>query len=96
MLSFTDHFGISEETIKEVLLEALSKGGSYSDLYFEHTFRNQITLEEEIVKEGVKWISCGVGIRVLKGESTGYAYTEDLSMDKMKKAARTAAAIADS
>lgn len=82
--------------MQKILRAALSKGGSYGDLYFEHTIENHITMEEGIVKEGVKWISHGVGIRVLRGEGTGYAYTEDLSFEKMKQAALTAAAIADS
>lgn len=80
----------------KVISEALSRGGDYCDLYFEHTIVNHITMEEGIVKEGGKAISHGVGIRVLKGESSGYAYTEDLSPEKMKRAALTAAAIANS
>jgi TldD protein len=39
-------------------------------------------------------ISMGLGVRVIIGEQTGYAYTEDISFEKMKKAAATASAIA--
>lgn len=96
LLEFTDHFNIDNKTIGKVLSAALSRGCSYSDIFFEHTIENQITMEEGIVKEGLKSIGLGAGIRAVKGEGTGYAYTEDLSLDKMLEAARTAAAIADS
>jgi len=96
LLPFMDHFDVDEETMRSVIDVALSKGGNYSDLFFGHAVGNRILMEEGIVKEGSKSISRGVGIRVLKGESTGYAYTEDLSLEKMKQAALTAAAIADS
>ena len=96
MLSFTDHFGIPDDKMISVMGTALSRGAEYCDIYFEHTVENQLTMEEGIVKEGIKWISQGAGIRAVKGEGTGYAYTEDLSLEKMNQAALTAAAIADS
>lgn len=95
MLSFTDHFGISSEEMIRTMETALSRGAEYCDIFFEHTVENQLTMEEGIVKEGIKWISHGAGIRAVKGEGTGYAYTEDLSLRKMNQAALTAAAIAD-
>lgn len=80
----------------EVMAAALSRGADFCDLYFEHTLENLLTLEEGIVREGTATISRGVGIRAVKGEAAGYAYTEDLASDAMKQAALTAAAIADS
>jgi TldD protein len=96
LLQFTDHFGISKEEIRKILSKALSKGGTYSDLFFEHIEKNYISMEEGIVKEATKSVFHGVGIRVLKGESTGYAYTEEPTMKKMEEAALIAAAIANS
>jgi TldD protein len=93
---YIDHFKISEGDTEKVLSAALSRGCDFSDLFFEHSTENIITMEEGIVKEGLKSVSMGVGIRCVKGEGTGYAYTEELSLDKMMKAALTAAAIADS
>ncbi len=95
MIENTDYFHIDEETMQRIISIALSRGGTYCDLYFEHTLENEITMEEDIVREAVKSISHGVGIRVIKGEGTGYAYTEDLAPGKMKDAALTAASIAD-
>jgi TldD protein len=96
LMQYTDHFDIPEETINRVLSKALSRGGDYCDLFFEHTIGTEIYMEEGIVKEGARWISHGVGIRVLRGEGTGFAYTESLSLDKLERAALSAAAIADS
>ncbi len=95
MLDFTDYFHVDENTIRRVISLALSRGGSYCDLYFEHTVENEIAMEEDIVREASKWIAHGVGVRVVKGEGTGYAYTENLSFENIKHAALTAAAIAD-
>jgi TldD protein len=96
VLPFRDYFSVDEGTMQKLFALALSRGGTYCDLFFEHTIDNQITMEEGIVKEGEKSIAHGLGIRVLKGEGTGYAYTEELSFEKMKQAALTAAAIAES
>ncbi|UCF04462.1 MAG: metalloprotease TldD [bacterium] len=95
MISYTDYFNLSEEDMRAILSTALSKGGTYGDLYFQHMIKNEITMEEGIVKEAAKSISHGVGVRTLKGESTGYAYTEEISTEKIKQAALVAAAIAD-
>ena len=47
-----------------------------------------------MVKSATQGISVGCGVRVLSGERTGYAYTDDLSQDRILHAARTAAMIA--
>jgi TldD protein len=47
-----------------------------------------------MVKSATQGISVGCGVRVLSGERTGYAYTDDLSQDRILHAARTAALIA--
>jgi TldD protein len=96
LLSFKDHFGVDEPAMRRIISLALSRGGAFCELFFEHTILNQIVMEEGIVREGEKSIAHGVGIRVVRGEGAGYAYTEEIRFDKMKEAALTAAAIADS
>ncbi len=87
-------FGIDTETIRKVLSEALVYGGDYADVFFENTISNSIRLEDRIVNSASTSVQLGVGIRVLKGDQTGYSFTEDLNLESMKKAARTAANIA--
>ncbi len=47
-----------------------------------------------MVKSASQGISAGCGVRVISGERTGYAYTDDLSPERILHAARTAALIA--
>jgi TldD protein len=80
----------------QVMAEALSKGGDYCDLYFQHSISDYIGLEDNDVNRAFSNIDLGVGIRVLKGNQTGYSFTETISLETMKSAARTAANIANS
>jgi len=89
-----EHFGVSENDLKKVLAIALEKGGDYADLYFEHSFHNSIGLQDGAVNSAYSNIDFGVGVRVLSGDQTGYAYVENVSLDEMTKAARTASRIA--
>jgi TldD protein len=91
---FGQKFGLTERDLERYLAEALSKGGDYADLYFEYLATSSISLDESLVKSATQGVSLGVGIRVLSGERTGYAYSDDLSPDRILKAARTAACIA--
>ncbi len=91
---YLDHFGVTRTQILEVLAVGLSRGGDYCDLYFQHSISNSIGLEDKSVNRASSNVSFGVGIRVLKGEQTGYSYTEDITLSSMISAARTAANIA--
>ena len=89
-----NHFGVSESDMRKVMTTALEKGGDYADLFFEHTFTNSLGLQDGAVNRNSSYIDYGVGIRVLKGDQTGYAYVENTNLDDMLNAARTAARIA--
>jgi TldD protein len=92
---FAHRFGLTEADLDAYLAEALSRGGDYADLYFEYLATTALSLDESIVKSATQGVTLGVGIRVLSGERTGYAYTDDLSPDRIRHAARVAACIAD-
>ena len=87
---------MTEADLKKVLAAALEKGGDYADLYFEHTFNNSVTLMDGQVNRCGSNIDFGMGVRVLAGDQTGYAYVEGVTLDEMLRAARTAARIATS
>ena len=91
---FAERFGITERDLESYLSEALSAGGEYADLYFEYLATTSIGIDEGIVKSATEGVSLGVGVRVIAGERTGYAYSDDLSPEKIRKAARVAANIA--
>src|SRR5947209_3283194 len=91
---FGQKFSITETDLRRYLSEALSAGGDYADLYFEYLATSNISIDEGLVKSAVQGVSLGVGVRVISGERTGYAYSGDLSPEKIGKAARVAACIA--
>src|ERR1700755_3063532 len=93
---FGQKFGITEHDLESYLSEALSAGGDYADLYFEYLATSNLSIDESIVKSAVQGVSLGVGVRVIAGERTGYAYSGDLSPEKISKAAQVAALIASS
>lgn len=91
---FADRLALHSRDLERWLAEALSRGGDYADIYFECVERTSLSLEDSLVKSASQGVSLGVGVRVLSGERTGYAYTSDLSPGKVLEAARTAACIA--
>ena len=91
---FFEKFGITERLLERCLGEALSAGGDYADLYFESVTSTSLGVDEQIVKSASQGTSAGCGIRVLSGERTGYAYTDNLNPERLMHAARTAALIA--
>src|SRR5665213_1361956 len=92
---FFTHLGLSERLLERCLGEALSAGGDFADLYFEAVTSTSLGMDEGIIKTASQGISVGCGARVLSGERTGFAYTDDLSPERLLKAARTAALIAN-
>ncbi len=91
---FAVKFGIQTRDLENYLAEALSQGGDYADLYFEYVATSAISIDEGIVKSATQGVSLGVGVRVISGERTGYAYSDDLEPAKIRNAARVAACIA--
>jgi TldD protein len=91
---FAERFGITERNLEQYLSDAMSSGGEYADLYFEYLATSSIGIDEGMIKSATAGVSLGVGIRVISGERTGYAYSDDLSPEKIRKAARVAACIA--
>jgi TldD protein len=91
---FIEKLGLSERLMERCLGEALSAGGEYADLYFECVTSTSLGMDEGLIKSASQGISVGCGIRVVSGERTGFAFTDDLSSVCLLRAARTAALIA--
>jgi TldD protein len=90
----TATFAIDESLVRRVLAEAMDRGADFADLYFEHAQSNSISTEDGIISRASTSVDRGVGIRAVVGDQTGYAYSEDLELEAMLRAARVAAAIA--
>ncbi|HEY3815864.1 MAG TPA: metallopeptidase TldD-related protein [Polyangiaceae bacterium] len=78
----------------KLLAVALARGGDYADLFFEYRAAGGMVFDEGILKSASRGVSMGLGVRVQKGDATGYAYVERLDWDAMRRAADTAAQIA--
>jgi len=91
---YLDIFKVTEPQLQQLTRTALSRGGDFADLYFEYTTFLNLNLKDGVVSSGGFHTDYGVGIRVLKGEKTGYAYSENPDMRELLKAADAASAIA--
>lgn len=94
-IGYFARFGVTERMIAEALGAALSRGGDHADVFFQHRVGSDLGLEDGAVNRAYASVELGVGVRVVKGDQTGYGYTEDLSLPALLECARTAAAIAD-
>jgi len=93
---FESEFGVTDSLCRKVLAEALSRGGDFADLYFEHSISNWVLLEDGKVNRAYCDVILGVGIRTVKGDQVGYGFTQELTEKSMLNAASTAATIASS
>jgi hypothetical protein len=79
---FDRNFGIRNQDLEKVIDAALGKKADYADLFFEYRRNEGVSLEEGMVKNCSQSTSNGVGVRVLAETKTGYAYTDDITIEK--------------
>jgi len=87
---------LADEVLKKALAVALKRGGDFADVYMENRISRTIILEEGKFKSAVFGLIRGAGVRVIDGDKTGYAYTDELSEEKILRAAEVASLIATS
>ena len=90
---FEKEFGITDAICRKLLTTALSRGGDFADLYFEHTLVSTLSLEDGKVNQSYGNIKLGVGIRTVKDDQVGYGFTQTLTEDSMLSAAKTASSL---
>jgi TldD protein len=83
---------LEDAIVRKVLSAALSTGGEWAEIYAEERLSHSIRLEDRRVEELVTGRDRGVGVRVVRGTSSAYAYTNRLDSDSLLEAARVAAA----
>ncbi|MFO0552057.1 MAG: TldD/PmbA family protein [Polyangiaceae bacterium] len=94
-IRYFQRFGVDEAMIRQTLSVALARGGDYADVFFQHKVSRTMALEDGEVNRAFAMVELGVGVRVVKGDQTGFGYTEELTREALSRAAATAAAIAD-
>jgi TldD protein len=85
---------LDKAMLDRVIRKALEKGGEFADVYVENRIARNILMEESRFKSADFGISQGAGIRVILGDKTGYAYTDEIDEEKMLRAAEVASYIA--
>ena len=85
---------IDAQIAEKLLGIALQAGGDYADLFFEYRAGGGMVFDDGILKSASRGVGMGLGVRVQKGDATGYAYVEQFDWDAMKRAAETAGQIA--
>jgi TldD protein len=90
---FRQRFGLDDHQLTTTLGQALERQVDHADLFFEYSTQDSVLLEEGIVKSGSRHLEQGVGVRAVSGERQGYAHSDEINLDSMQLAARTARAI---
>ncbi len=85
---------VAKDILDKTIQKALEKGGDFADVYIEHRISRELLLEENKFKSGVYGISQGAGVRVISGDKTGFAYTDEVTEEKLLNAAQVASYVA--
>jgi TldD protein len=93
-LAYFARFGINETVIRLALAEALSHGADFADIFLQHRIVRTLAIEDGVLSRGANDVVLGVGIRAVKGDRSGYGYSETLTVKDIRAAATTAAGIA--
>lgn len=85
---------LDEATLSRLIGRALQNGGEFADVFCERRKTVAYRLQDGRIHDATYGVTLGVGIRVVAGESAGYAYSDDLSLDALLEAAGAASLIA--
>ncbi|HEX6394749.1 MAG TPA: TldD/PmbA family protein [Acidimicrobiales bacterium] len=85
---------IDESVVEGVIATALRTGGDFAEVFAEDRRGSLARLDDGRVEELTSGRERGAGIRVVAGETTGFAHTSDLSESGLRAAAEAAAAAA--
>lgn len=86
--------GLTAEDIAATLGSIATRQIDYADIYFQSSWHESLVLEDSIIKDGSFNIDCGVGVRAVTGEKTGFAYSDQIQLDGLKQSAMAARGIA--
>src|SRR5438876_1117125 len=87
---FADRFNVTRSLLERVLGSNLIGRADDADIYLEYRVNEELQLEEGTVKKASRHVSQGAGVRALSGTRTGYAHTDDISLQNLEEAARQA------
>ncbi|OEF08072.1 metalloprotease TldD [Vibrio genomosp. F10] len=86
--------GLTQQEISETLASIATRQIDYADIYFQSSWHESLVLEDSIIKDGSFNIDCGVGVRAVAGEKTGFAYSDQINLEGLTQSANAARGIA--
>jgi TldD protein len=89
-----DPAGMGDGDIQRLLDSIMGRSVDAADIYFQYSRHESWTLEDGIVKDGGHGVDQGAGIRAVSGEKTGFAYSDEIILPALGKAAEAARSIA--
>ncbi len=85
---------VDHDVVERVLAAAMAPGAAFAELFVEDRRSTGISLDDGRVEELSSGHDRGAGVRVVVGETTGFAHTADLSEHGLLAAAEAASAVA--
>jgi len=85
---------VERDVLQRVIGSALERGGEFAEVFVEDRSTSSAMLDQRRIEELSSGRDRGAGIRVVVGDTTGFAHTADLSETSLLAAARAAASVA--
>jgi len=82
---------VDKESIQKAIEAALVNGGDFAEVFIEDRQSNSVSLDDGRIDNLASSSDQGAGIRIIAGETTGFAHTSDISAESLIKAAQAAA-----
>jgi TldD protein len=79
------------ESAADVLAAALQNGGDFAEIFMERRDSTSLSCEDNKVEKVVSGVDRGAGIRLIVGDRTLYAHTNDVSADELMRLANRVA-----
>ena len=86
---------LNQETVNRILVEALTRGGDFADVFAEQRFRTSIILDDGKIDSVTYGYPRGAGVRVVRRSQTGYAFSDEISYGALLDAARVASSVVE-
>ncbi len=87
---------LTDTALNRLLGATLAPGVDYADLYFQHSRHEGWVLEDGVVRDASYNLERGTGVRVISGDRTGFAYSDEIALPALDRATGAARAIARS
>ena len=84
---------LNTQHLASLLNNKLTGQADYADIYFQHSRHEAWVLEDGIVRDASFNTERGAGVRIVQGEKTGFAYSDDITLAALQQASGAARAI---